>query len=67
MEVRIVKVGRGSRGSRQIATTELKHGEAGTTHAESHEHVTLATPVELTDTARLRLLTAKEAQAQWSK
>jgi hypothetical protein len=57
MDIRIVNVGRRSR---QIIKTERAHGAPGTPHAERHEHITLETPHELSDTAKLRLLSVRE-------
>jgi hypothetical protein len=60
MTSRHVRVGRQS----QIVTTEYLHGaEPG--FEERHEHVTLSTPDPLTDTQRMRLMTAREARESW--
>jgi hypothetical protein len=59
LKARVVNVGRRTR---QIITTDWQHGEPGTPHAELHEHVTLATPTELSDTQKLRLMTTQEAR-----
>jgi hypothetical protein len=53
------------RGTDVIVTVQWLHGDAGTPHEPIHEHVTLETPKALTETQRLRTLSAWEADKQW--
>jgi hypothetical protein len=56
---RLIHVGTGKRASTQIVTTKWVEGKG--THAERHEHVTLETPKAHSNTAKLRILSLKDA------
>lgn len=61
---RIVLVGRGRRATSQIITTRTVAGEhPGFT--EVHDHITLETPKAHSDTAKLRILSLKDAGKVW--
>jgi hypothetical protein len=61
MTSRIVQVGKGRRRTDQVITTQWLPGDTG----EPHEHVTLETPALMTETQRLRLMTAREMGQTW--
>lgn len=64
MSTKIVRVGRGHLQTEQVITNTFGPGELPTA---VHEHVTLSTPPEITDTQRLRLMTALEARSTWQR
>lgn len=61
MTSRIVRVGRGKHATMQVVTTQWLLDPNG----DVREHVTLATPSEQSDTAKLRLMSARERGHTW--
>jgi hypothetical protein len=60
MSTKVVRVGR----IEQAITTQFQPGKLPG-FMERHEHVTLQTPAQLTETQKLRLMTYHEAKQSW--
>lgn len=66
---KIIHVGSGRKATAQIVTTKHVHGAPTATpwpgEGVVHEHVTLETPKAHSNTAKLRILTLKDAGKVW--